>query len=235
MDNIALPKHSFLGVEQPNITVLEWYLACLHPNEYDTLQIEKDKGLHLVDPIRGAENRIRITPSNSYMQTLEVVSDCLPHFYKMTHTAAAWLFKLEPTLIKEVTRHFKGEDTSSLQNWSYDKHIGFALVCAQAMAKNWGNPSLTNYWRGFINHDNNTTREKTNDAIAKIYIKTLAQISEKWQPVTLNGFLSRIPERHQADAERSLNSTALILEARNDPFAERFNELLNTHGPVLVR
>lgn len=212
----ALPVHTSLGIEQPNIRVLEWYLACVLPEEYDAIAQDLASGREIVNPIDAFERIIRNNqPLPSYKSGLEYANNCFPRLESMAKESARWMMRWEPELTKTIGRTLRGEQALESQvGWTMEKHIAYALLSTQMMAANWEHPKFVESWNQRLSYRNDMTPERRQVATAKAYWTQMGTVHPEWTSTVWEGTLARANPKHRASLEAALTESHTQLAQR---------------------
>jgi len=221
MSFIPSPAYRTLGVIDTKISVLEWYLASVHPGPYQKLRASFDKGEELMNPIEAFERMIRNGAANSYREGVHYGEQALRD-NEMAKTATRWLMLWEPQLQKSLSRMIlTGEQELRPNNDIEEKKFAYALLSAHVMARNWNHPTVMQKWgERLISHQQDVTEEKIRGQIAKTYWKVLHSVEPKFREITWEGLLNRV--RHPVSLMESLNQSRDTLILRRDPLIEAF-------------
>ena len=211
-----MPVYTSLGIEQPNIRVLEWYLACILPQDYDIVRQDLASGRELINPIDAFERIIRSNqPVPTYKNGLEYANNCFPRSDAMAKDAARWMLRWEPELTRNIGRTLQGEHSQeSRVGWPMEKHIAFALMSTQMMATNWENPKFIDRWNQRLSYRTDLTPERRQVASANAYWALMGTVHPDWTATVWAGILARANPKHRASLEVALSTSHSQLQQR---------------------
>jgi hypothetical protein len=211
-----LPVHISLGIEQPAIRVLEWYLACVLPQEYDTIRNELASGREIVNPIDAFERIIRNNqPIPTYKSGLDYANNCFPRSDAMAKEASRWMLRWEPELTKTIGRILRGEQALENQvGWSMDKHIAYSLMSTQMMASNWEHKKFVDSWNQRLSYRTDITPERRQVATARAYWTLMGTVHPDLTPSVWSGILARANPKHRESLEAALAESHTQLTQR---------------------
>lgn len=212
----TLPQHSSLGIETPATRVLEWYLACVLPRDYETIHQDLASGREIVNPIDAFERIVRNNqPISSYKSGLEYANNCFPRSEEMAKEAARWMLRWEPELTRAIGKTLVGEQSLESQvGWSSEKHIAFALMSTQMMATNWENKKFVERWNQRLSYRTDITPERRQVAAAKAYWTLMGTVHPDWTETVWAGTLARTNPKHLASLEEALATSHSQLQQR---------------------
>ena len=204
----TLPAYASLGRDQPQIRVLEWYLACTHPREYEQLQSDLRRGVELIHPIPAFEAMIRRNQEMSYRDVLERAQDFFPRAPGMARDAARWMTRWEPELSKSVGQRLAGnEPLDGHDSWSADKITGYALLVAHMGAVNWESPALVSRWASKMSYLDGASDAKRQEMTAKAYWRAISTLPSEWQSVVAEALENRCPEAKRESLVHALEAS----------------------------
>lgn len=211
-----MPVNTSLGIEQPKIRVLEWYLACVLPADYKAIQDDLKDGREIVNPIDAFERIVRNNqPIPSYKSGLEYANNCFPRSEMMAKEAARWMLRWETELTRTIGRTLRGEQAIESQaGWPIEKHIAYALLSAQMMASNWEHPKLVESWNQRLSYRSDITPERRQVATAKAYWTQMGTVHPDWTATVWAGILARANPRHRESLEAALSESHSQLAQR---------------------
>ena len=205
----TLPAYASLGRDQPQTRVLEWYLACTHPREYDRVQSDLRRGVELIHPIPAFEAMIRRnSDAMSYRDVLERAQDFFPRAPGIAREAARWMTRWEPELSKSVGQRLAGnEPLDGHDSWSADKITGYALLMAHMGAVNWESPALVNRWASKMSYLDGASDAKRQEMTAKAYWRAIGTLPSQWQSVVTEALENRCPEAKRESLVHALEAS----------------------------
>ena len=212
----ALPAYATLGIDQPLLRVLEWYLACALPSDYEAIQRELRSGREIINPVDAFERIVRNNqPIPSYKTGLDYANNCFPRHPDMAKEAARWMLRWEPELTKPIGQTLLGEKiTENTSKWTNEKHMAFAMLAAQMMATNWENKTFVERWKTRLSYRNDITDERRQVAAAKAYWTLMGNVHPDWTSTVWSATLARTNPKNRASLEDALAASHNQLQQR---------------------
>lgn len=212
----SLPQYASLGIDQPKTRVLEWYLACVLPKDYDGVRNDLLVGRELINPVDAFERIVRNNqPIPSYKSGLEYANNCFPRSDALAKEAARWMLRWEPELTRDIGKMLVGEQTLDNKTaWTPEKHVAHALLSAQMMAANWENSTFVARWEKRLSYRTDITPERRQVATAKAYWSLMGSVHPDWASTVWAGTIARANPKHRESLENALSTSHDQLQQR---------------------
>lgn len=212
----TLPHHAYLGIEQPNVRALEWFIACVERKEYDLIQDVLKEGRHFLNPFEAFERVIRShQPMDNYKKGLDYAQAFFPEHTGVVKQSTRWMLRWEMDLTKTIGRILVGgpviEDS---QRSAPEKSVAYSLLSIQMMASNWENPKYVARWKDRLSYREDLTDERRQTAAAQSYWKLLQSMDSDWQQIAVEGIQARVNPKHMPSLEIALQRSRTLLEQR---------------------
>lgn len=212
----SLAQYASLGIDQPKTRVLEWYLACVLPKDYEQVCNDLAVGRELINPVDAFERIVRNNqPIPSYKSGLDYATSCFPRSDALAKEAARWMLRWEPELTRTIGKTLVGEQTlDSKAGWTPEKYIAHALLCSQMMSSNWENPRFVERWEKRLAYRTDLTPERRQIATAKAYWALMGTVHPDWASTVWAGTIARANPKHRESLEMALSTSHDQLQQR---------------------